>query len=70
MVHQDLAHQVGRDAAKMGSVSDAAGWRLNKPEVDLMQQAGCLKRVVGPLAREIAPRKASQLPVGPRDKRV
>ena len=70
MVHEDLAHQVGGDAAKMGSVSDGAGRRLNKPQVNLVEQAGCLKRVVGPLASEIAPRQAPQLPVSPRDERV
>jgi hypothetical protein len=70
MVHEDLAHQVGSDAAKMSSVSDGAGRRLNKPEVDLVEQAGCLKGVVGSLAPEIAPRKAPQLAVSSRDKRV
>ena len=67
---EDLPHRVRGDRAEVGAVLPAIGPVLHQAQVRLVDEAGRLERLPGPLAAQIARREPPQLLVDDRQQRI
>jgi len=67
MVHKDVPHDTGRHGQKMCAILPRDGFRVDQPEIGLVDERRGLKAVVDPLAPDVALRDAMQLLVNQRD---
>jgi hypothetical protein len=70
VIDQDPAHDLCRDAKKVGSMVPVDLALVDEPEVDLVNERRRLQRVVSPLASKLARGRPAELSVDEREQQI